>query len=247
MTAPRFPRLSGNALKLIAAVSMLIDHIGLMFFPGLRILRIIGRLAFPIFAFMIAEGCRYTRSRARYFGTVFGLGAVCQIAYYVAMRETYLSVLITFSLSILVIYAWQNVKARQNFLAWLILIGAVIGVWLLNQYLTIDYGFHGCMTPVCAAICMPRRGVTPVRGEERFNNLPTHVALMGIGLLALALESGGNQWWALFALPLLLLYSGKRGKWNMKYFFYIFYPSHLLLLEGITLLLQLTGHYRIYR
>lgn len=230
-------RLSGNALKIIAAIAMLCDHAGLMFFPNLPLLRIIGRLAFPIFAFMIAEGCRYTRNRLRYFGMVFGLGAVCQIVYFVAMRDTYMSVLITFSLSILVIYAWQNVKARQDVLSWLILAISVLGVWILNQYLTIDYGFHGCMTPVFAALAMPRRGADPVQGEERFNNLPTHVALMGISLLELALTSGGTQWWSLLALPLLLLYSGKRGKRNMKYFFYIFYPTHLVLLEAIAVLL----------
>ena len=55
--------LSGNALKIIAAISMVIDHVGLMFFPTLKILRIIGRLAYPIFAFMIAEGCYYTKNK----------------------------------------------------------------------------------------------------------------------------------------------------------------------------------------
>ena len=50
-----FPTLSGNALKIIAAISMVIDHTGMLIFPGEDIFRIIGRLAFPIFAFFIAE------------------------------------------------------------------------------------------------------------------------------------------------------------------------------------------------
>lgn len=230
-------RLSGNALKIIAAVAMVCDHVGLMFFPDLAILRIIGRLAFPIFAFMIAEGCRYTRNRLRYFATIFGLGAVCQLVYFVAMHDTYLSILITFSLSILVIYAWQNVKEKRSLPAWLILVCAILGVWLLNRYLTIDYGFHGCMTPVWASLCMPRRGAAPVPGEEKLDRLPVHVAAMGISLAELALDYGGRQWWALAALPLLLLYSGERGRWRMKYFFYIFYPAHLVLLNAIAMLL----------
>ena len=65
------PRLSSNALKLIALVSMTVDHIGLILFPQYRVLRIIGRIAFPIFAYMIAEGCRYTSNRIRYFLTIF--------------------------------------------------------------------------------------------------------------------------------------------------------------------------------
>ena len=57
--------LNGNHLKLIAAFSMLLDHAGILLFPQIRMLRIIGRLAYPIFAFMIAEGCRYTKNKAK--------------------------------------------------------------------------------------------------------------------------------------------------------------------------------------
>ena len=57
--------LSGNQLKIIAAISMTVDHLGFILFPSLIILRIIGRIAFPIFAYMIAEGCRYTKNEKR--------------------------------------------------------------------------------------------------------------------------------------------------------------------------------------
>ena len=59
-----FSFLSGNSLKIIAAIAMTVDHIGVVIFPNFAILRIIGRIAFPIFAFMIAEGCRYTKKQA---------------------------------------------------------------------------------------------------------------------------------------------------------------------------------------
>ncbi|MBQ8005101.1 MAG: hypothetical protein IJ303_02170, partial [Clostridia bacterium] len=68
---------------------MLADHIGMIFFPNIQIFRIIGRLAFPIFAFMIAEGCRYTKNKARYFFTVFVLGIICQTAYFRYNGDTY--------------------------------------------------------------------------------------------------------------------------------------------------------------
>ena len=58
--------LTGNQLKLIAVITMTIDHIGLAFFPQQMLFRVIGRLAFPIYAYMIAEGCRYTRSMGKY-------------------------------------------------------------------------------------------------------------------------------------------------------------------------------------
>ena len=88
--------LSGNALKLIAAAAMVIDHAALMFFPGNDFLRILGRLAFPIFAFMIAEGSKYTRNKARYLGQLFALAVACQIVYFLVDGSLYLSVLFTF-------------------------------------------------------------------------------------------------------------------------------------------------------
>ena len=102
--------LSGNMLKIIAAGAMFLDHLGLMFFPGNEIFRILGRLAFPIFAFMIAEGSKYTRNRLRYFGQLFGLATVCQAVYFLVDGSLYLSVLFTFSLSLGMIFALQAWK-----------------------------------------------------------------------------------------------------------------------------------------
>ena len=67
MTAP-LPRagLTGNQLKIIGIIAMTCDHVGLQLLPQFPILRIIGRIAFPIFAFLIAEGCRYTRDKKRF-------------------------------------------------------------------------------------------------------------------------------------------------------------------------------------
>nr|MBQ4319591.1 hypothetical protein [Clostridia bacterium] len=58
-----------------------------------------------------------------------------------------------------------------------------------------------------------------------------------VGLVLLALDLGGVQWYSLLVLPLLLLYSGKRGQLNTKYFFYVFYPLHLALLQGLDWLI----------
>ena len=85
--------LNGNHLKLIAAVTMLLDHAGILLFPKIMLFRILGRLAYPIYAYMIAEGCRYTRNKLRYFLMVFGLGTACQLVYYFASGDTYLNIL----------------------------------------------------------------------------------------------------------------------------------------------------------
>lgn len=211
-------------LKVIAALSMVVDHVGLMFFPGVPVLRILGRLAFPIFAFMIAEGCRYTRSRKRYFGTVFALAVVCQVVYFLVDGSMYLSILFTFSLSILTIFALQFFQVKQTASSALVFVSAVAGVYLLNRVFTIDYGFWGCMVPVFAALLR----------NSPFDRRACNVLMLGFGLVFLSMDLGGNQFWSLLAVPLLLLYSGKRGKWKMKYFFYVFYPLHLALLQAIA-------------
>ena len=86
--------LSSNVLKILGAIFMLLDHVGYVLLPYNSFLRAIGRLAFPIFAYMIAEGCRYTKNKLKYFLTVFILGALCQIVYYLYEGDLYLSILI---------------------------------------------------------------------------------------------------------------------------------------------------------
>jgi hypothetical protein len=149
---------TNNQLKIIAMIAMLIDHIGAYLFPQVRWLRIIGRLAYPIFAYMIAEGCRYTRHKLRYFLMVFGLGTACQLVYYFASGDTYLNILLTFSCSILLIYLLQAAGQAQNWKQqfWRSAIFAA-GIFLalgMTQILSIDYGFWGIMTPVFAAFSL---------------------------------------------------------------------------------------------
>lgn len=230
MQEQKFAILNGNHLKLIAAFTMLLDHAGILLFPHVRLFRIMGRLAYPVFAYMIAEGCRYTRNKLRYFLLVFGLGAVCQLVYYFFTGDTYLNILLTFSCSILLVYALQamyQAKTWQKEALWSIVFAAgFLGAYGLTRILSIDYGFWGIMTPVFASFAFARK-------MPRWAS----VLLLGAGLVLLAADLGGIQHYGLLALPLLLLYSGERGKTRMKYFFYIFYPVHLAVLQGIAMLL----------
>ena len=219
---PKF--LTGNALKILAAFFMTLDHAGYLLFPRYPIFRILGRLAMPIFAYMIAEGCKYTRSRKKYFGMIFGLGTVCQVVYYLVDRDLYFSILITFSLSILTVYALQYWKEKKTVLSGLVFAAAVAAVYGLNEILTIDYGFWGCMLPVFAALLHGTPYDSPV----------VSTLLLGIGLIPLSATLGDYQVYSLLTVPILLAYNGKRGKANLKYFFYIFYPAHLVVLQGIA-------------
>lgn len=236
--------LSGNALKLIAAALMLCDHVGMMLFPELEILRVIGRLAFPIFAFMIAEGAAHTKNKARYLLTLSAMALLLIAVYYIYSQELLLSIFVTFSLSVLMIYpltAFKNalfskeagllIKLLLGFLTLL----SILTVYALNQQFTVEYGFFGCMTPVFATLFRSPRENCP-KWLRLLDRNAVHVLLAGAGLLLVAMTRPQIQYYSLLALPLLLLYSGQRGKARMKYFFYIFYPAHLLLLELISML-----------
>ncbi len=241
--------LNANTLKLLAAFFMLIDHFGLIFYPKVMWIRAIGRLSMPLFAFAIAEGCRYTRNKTKHFFLLFGLGAICQIVYYIFdPKNLYFGILITFSFSILLIYALQFFKKKVfdkeckvwekcvSFLPFFLLL---VFVNLFCRNFAVDYGFYGVLMPVFASIFDFHRIPAPDKVKS-FDCLPLRVLCLAIPLLLLLItyvgELKGVVFYALLALPLLLLYNGEKGKRNMKYFFYIFYPLHLGLLEGAYIL-----------
>lgn len=233
--------LNANALKMIALVTMTIDHAGLLLMDNAKPMRIIGRIAFPIFAYMIAEGCRYTKNKRNYFLRIFTLGLICQAAYYITERSVYQGILMTFSVSILLSYTvlWVENKIREShvdgghinkILLWmvpavLLLLTAVlcgeIKIPILRWYLSFDYGFYGILLPVLIVL-----------GRDRKQKL--FLAAVGIALTALSL--GGQQWYSLAALLPLACYNGQKGKWNIKYLFYIYYPLHMAVIYGLSLL-----------
>ena len=236
------PALSGNGLKLLAAATMTVDHVGLVLFPAVPVLRQIGRLAFPIFAFMIAEGCAHTRNALRYFLNVLVLAVVCQTAYTVAMGSWFLCVPVSFAIAIALVLAlrqWKEALFAEGLwpkLLWgAVFLGGIGAVGLLCRVVTLDYGFWGCMMPVGASLLRRTENMPPAL--EKLDRNLVHVLAMAAFMVPLALYLGTWQWWSMLALPFLKLYSGQRGKYKMKYFFYIFYPVHLLVIQGLSMLL----------
>lgn len=221
-------------LKLIAAVSMLLDHAGLILFPKIGVLRILGRLAFPLYAWCIAEGFRYTRNRRRYFLRIFLLGAACQIVYYIVDRTWYLGILLTFSASIALMAAVdfvhrsfaEDAPRQTRVLSVSMMVLALAAALILTSFVTVDYGFFGILLPVFTNL---------------FPDKKRRLACFSLGLLVVCIASLSSfpiQFWSLCAIPLLALYNGKPGRIRMKAFFYIFYPAHLALLYGIGMLLD---------
>lgn len=224
---------SGNQLKIIALIAMTLDHIGVQLFPQVEIFRIIGRLSFPLFAYMIAEGCKYTRNRGKYFFHISGLALACQVVYFFAESSFYQCILVTFSLAIILIYAIDYARNQRNIREWFLVVVLGLLLWFLCEMLpiilshatdfAIDYGFWGVLLPVII-YCAP----------DSYKILATL-----LGLIPICMTYGGNQWWCFGAVLLLAAYNGQKGRANMKYLFYIYYPAHL---AGIYLISILWNH-----
>ena len=225
--------LTNNQLKIIAMASMLVDHIGEMFYPFNPVFKIIGRLAFPIFAFMVAEGALHTKNRARYLAVIAGMGVIFQIVYFVFMKSLYMGILITFSLSIGAIYCIDALINKNSVLIKVIaslimlailFVSAVMPVLLEDKGFAVDYTVLGVALPV--AVYYSKTKLTKL--------ISTAIILVAIALTAIDMVNGYVQFFLLLAIPLLALYNGKRGKYKLKYVFYIFYPLHLVVLYGIA-------------
>jgi len=98
----------------------------------------------------------------------------------------------------------------------------IYAVWFVNRIVVIQYGFWGCLAPFIVYLSRYFR-----KGNDGLN---TKVALLAIAMSAVYMVYGGVQSYAYLAVPLLLCYSGQKGGKVPKYFFYIFYPSHLAIL-----------------
>ena len=228
--------LSGNALKIIALVSMTIDHIGYILLPELIWMRIVGRIAFPLFAFLIAEGCKHTKYKLKYFLLIFGLGVVCQLFSYFFAGQTKLNILLTFSFSIGIIYllSWiktlaKNGNIKKTVAASLLLVISLLATYFLTSNslsfspLKVDYGFWGIMVPVVVSI---------------FDNHYIKVCLFALCLVVLCFGYSFTQWFCLLSVVLVLWYNGERGKRNLKYLFYVYYPVHLVVLYLLQFIIK---------
>ena len=247
--------LSGTAIKLLAVLFMTIDHVG--FYLGNTPLRYIGRLAFPLFAYMVAEGCRYTKNKRLHFALLFLSGAVCHLGYHIANPgSTYLNVFLTFSASTLLIYLLQyakecSFKEEKNLfeiaVAWLSFGAGILAVYYLSLTYFFDYSFMGVILPVMVALPDGMGERTPA-WLKRLDSKWVKLAVLSFGLWLLVLDisavlpkMGGIQWHSFLVLIPLALYNGKSGKYKLKYFFYLYYPLHLAVLEGLYWLWFMLG------
>lgn len=222
--------MSGTALKIVALVAMTVDHVGLILFPQYSVFRIVGRVAFPIFAFMISQGCEYTKNKKKYLLTMLILGLCCQAVYLIFEKSLYMCILITFSLSVSLIYTFENAakkgKLKDKIFAVSFFVSVCVVCCVLPHFLTeynfgVDYGLIGVCIPLTLFFA---------KGKK------TKLVVLSADLVLLSACYGGVQWWSLLSVPLIALYNGKRGKYSFKYLFYVYYPLHLAVIYLLSFL-----------
>lgn len=216
--------LTGSTLKWIAIITMLIDHIGAGileqlpgFFVGSTIyridfvLRLIGRIAFPIFCFLLIEGFLHTSNIKKYAGRLFLFALISEIPFDLAFKHkilefSYQNVFFTLFIGLMTLIAikhFENNKAMK-------IVSMLAGV-LLAQVLHTDYAGFGVVFILLLYM---------FRDNIKLRNIVSSIAII----------------WEITApiafIP-ITLYNGERGM-RMKYFFYIFYPGHLFIIYLIS-------------
>ncbi len=236
-------------LHIMAMVFMTCDHLwGTDLLGEYTFLTWIGRLTFPIYAFMIAEGYAHTSDLKKYLKRLLVFALVAEIPYDLMTEATIFypfgqNVLWTFILSLLCMKSVDKVRENKKPVIGCILAGLVVlGFYLAATITMVDYMGDGLLMAMVFFI---------FRGEKWYHKL---LQIGGILLINLEMMKGlvypveifgrvfeiPEQGFAIFALIPIMLYNGKQGPKNKftKYLFYTYYPAHMLILVGIKALLQ---------
>ena len=219
--------LDGTMLKIIAMVSMVSDHVGDLFFPGVMWLRMIGRLAMPIFSFCIAEGYAHTRDKNRYLLRMGIFALISEVPFDLAFEGKvgfgHQNIMLTFFLSILALKIFDLIRGEEPRNIGKTVLGtlAVLVMAGLALLLRADYTIFAVIAVFLFYVLRNRH--------------PLVRSGVGVAFLALT-RTMGYYCTTGFSLIPLLLYNGKRGR-GLKWLFYAFYPGHLLVLFVLKKLL----------
>ncbi len=216
--------INGNQLKILACLLMLCDHIGLILFNDNLIARSIGRMAFPIFAFLLVEGMRHTSDMKRYMLRLLVFAVISEIPYDLAVfgNVFYLghqNIFFTLTLGLFVIYCFEDALLHKW--AYGIMAAALVVAFVC----CFDYQMAGILIIFSFYVLSPHRAGCNLQERVKIN-----VELSVVTVLIDVLFIGTRQLFSLFALLPINLYNGERGKLKLKYVFYLFYPLHLMVL-----------------
>ena len=248
-----FGGINANTLRLIACCLMLMDHMWATIVPGNNWMTYLGRLAFPIFAFQIAEGFFHTSNVGRYAKRLLIFGLISEIPFnmmYVSapIYPFHQNVMFTLVIGLLCINELEKLRtiapvpgsSRPVLIKSLIFgILKIAGLLLLSIVGFVDYGVLGVLTIILFYLCH----------FHRFGWIGQIAGMICINIIAaeglsIPVVIGGSeimfptQGFAVLSLLIIWLYNGQKGRHSkpLQYGFYAFYPVHMLVLSLIRLL-----------
>lgn len=215
-----FPLLSGSALKIIAVLSMVTDHCAYYLLDGntwaYEVMRCFGRVAFPVFAFLVAEGFAHTRNRMRYFLSLLLFAVISEVPWYLLNgADGTHNVMFTLALGVAALAVFERLQ-KHGALA----IAAILLVALSAEISGLDYGWHGIVEILVFHLFRSKKYCQSTRLLQLAFAFPfmSHYGIIG----------------ALLACFIIFLYNGTRGIIHgkvAKYGFYAIYPVHLIIIK----------------
>lgn len=215
-------------IKVLAALTMLIDHIGVILFPDSLMLRIIGRISMPLFAYCVARGFYYSNRKGtakRYLRNMILFATVSQIPFYM-MCGSGLNIGFTwlFSLLLLMVATWKAVAPWKR---WAAFCAVAAGVVVLVQFagVRVDYGVGGIITPLLFYLLIA------ARKENTANYAIAVLGGWGVYCLCSGTMAALGQIFSVLSVPVLVAAKCCDDRIGLpKWFFYGFYPVHILIL-----------------
>jgi hypothetical protein len=219
--------ISSTGLKLVAVATMLIDHIGILFFPGELLWRVVGRISFPVFALLIAEGFEKTSNVRNYLFRLLAFAAVSQIPYRLFLQTAditsdKLNIFFTLSAGLVSLLLLKKLPWIYAFLG----IGSIA---VLAEYFSFSYGVYGVLTVLISSLFLRFRSA----GIVVLSSLPPLRTIIEFIFGHISL-----QVYATLSVPIIMLYNRERGRELHRLFLYGFYPVHLLILSIVWYLFR---------
>lgn len=210
-------------LKIIGIISMFIDHYD--YIIGLpKSVEVLGRIAFPIFAFAISEGYKHTRNLKNYILRIGIFAVLLQIPSWIFSYNYPLNIFFTLFTGLCLISVLKNKNVND-----VVKIIFTIMIFFITRKINLDYGLYGFFTIL----------IFTFYRENKVKMIINFVILNIINVVRPNIfDLDFTQIYSLLALIPIILYNGERGK-NWKYFFYLFYPLHFLVIEGIKKIFNL--------
>ena len=232
--------MSSFVLKIIALVTMILDHVGAELFPQYEWLRYVGRLSFPIYAFLIAQGFAHTSDRKRYAIRLGAFALISEVPHDLLFYNTWLefgyqNIMFELLFGFLAIWCIDKAIKEKKYLFLVIVPILVVSTAILN----FSYDIYGMVLIIVAYLFVGKdvaSGLGSAVTTYCFNGF-IQAGFKTFGRYIPVLTYNPAQVFAVLAAIPIMFYNGKRGKYSLKWFFYISYPAHLLLLWVIKILL----------